>query len=510
MYRSKEQTSYANLIANAVEIGAPLLAGAAAGLGKTHGYTIPLITSGKRIAICMSTRQLIAQYIESDALNAALRLSPKTTVAVLRSRREFDSSKDYREHKALALGAQVLVVTHAAALIDSFNPDYAELRGRDVLLFDEADLLADAADLRATFSIDAQGDTDSNAILRRALQSDDPEERAAASAIKYAITHPAFYKVVGFDDDGDLMLKHRMPGRMIKPLVTDCKRVIFTSGTLQVNDRFDYFIRALGLTRIDPASRHIDPAVHGALTVEIAADEMSAEQQAQHISSAARPCLVITTSHADAEQLGAWVEGAVVRDKGEALVDAVARCQPDSILVAAGAWSGLDSPSLRWKTVVIPKAPYGAPTEIDGQQITHYIDSKVTAIRRINQGLHRGLRTPDADCWLLLLDPRFNRPELAAAIPERFRTSVRTFDEGQRNVGLSEELKRNTALRLAALKRDQNRCQWHGCTVDQRHMLEVHHIRPLNEGERPSKLADVITYCANHHREAHHLMRQKT
>ena len=98
MYRSKEQTSYANLIANAFDSGAPLLAGAAAGLGKTHGYTIPLITNGKRIAICMSTRQLIAQYIESDALKAALALSPNATVAVLRSRREFDSSKDYREH----------------------------------------------------------------------------------------------------------------------------------------------------------------------------------------------------------------------------------------------------------------------------------------------------------------------------------------------------------------------------------------------------------------------------
>ena len=510
MYRSKEQTSYANLIANAFDSGAPLLAGAAAGLGKTHGYTIPLITSGKRIAICMSTRQLIAQYIESDALKVALALSPKSTVAVLRSRREFESSKDYREHKTLALAAQVLVVTHAAALIDSFNPDYAELRGRDVVLFDEADLLADAADLRATFSIEAQGESDRDAILRRAAQSDDPEERAAASAIRYAIAHPAFYKVVGFDDVGDLMLTHRMPGRMIKPLVTDCRRVIFTSGTLQVNDRFDYFIRALGLTSIDPASRHIDPAIHGTLSVEIVADEISDEEKAKNILSAERPCLVLTTSHADAVRLGALLKGAVVREKGEALVDAVARCQPDSILVAAGAWSGLDSPALRWKTVVIPKAPYGAPTEIDGQQITHYIDSKVTAIRRINQGLHRGLRTQDAVCRLLLLDPRFNRPELMAAIPERFRTSVRTFDEGQRKEILSDELARNTALKLAALKRDQYRCQWAGCAVDQRHMLEVHHIRPLNEGKRPSKLAEVITFCANHHREAHHLMRQAT
>lgn len=506
MYRSKEQTSYANLIANAAAPGAPLLAGAAAGLGKTHGYTIPLVVSGKRIAICLSTRQLIAQYMASDALKVALNLSPSTTTAVLRSRREFDTGEQYREQKEQALAAQVLLVTHAAALIDSFNPAYADLRSRDVVLFDEADLLADSADLRSTFRIEAKGETDCAAVLSRAVKSDDPEERAAARAIKHAIDHPAFYKMVGFDDDGDLMLKHRMPGRMLKPLIADCKRLIFTSGTLQVNGRFDYFIRAIGLTGIDPGSRHIDPVKHGNLTVTIAPEELADEQKVQTILSAERPCLVLTTSHADTERLGALMPGAVVRQRGEALTDAVARCEPDSILVAAGAWSGLDSPTHRWKTVVIPKAPYGAPVEIDSQQITHYIDSKVTATRRINQGLHRGLRTPDAVCTLLLLDPRCNRPDLLAAIPARFDTQ--TFDEGQREPELSDELKRNPALRRAALKRDQNRCQWPGCDVHHLHMLDVHHIRQLSEGERPSKLSEVITYCANHHREAHRLMRE--
>jgi len=374
MYRSNEQAQYAKLISAAISDGPPLLAGAAAGLGKTHGFTIPLVTSGRRVAISLSTRQLIEQYMQSDALKSALELSP-TTVAVLRSRREFDSSKQYREHKEQALSAQVLVVTHAAAMIDSFNPDYANLRSRDVVLFDEADLLADAADLRSTFSIDGQGSSDREAVLRLADQSDDQEERTAARAIRYAIEHPAFYKVVGFDDDGFLMLKHRMPGRMLRPLIRDCRRVIFTSGTLQVNGRFDYFIRAIGLTSIDPASRHIDPVKHGNLAVEIASVDLTDEQKAERINAAERPVLVLTTSHADTEKLGASVPGAIVRGRGEPLTDAVARCPADGILIAAAAWSGLDSPALRWKTVVIPRAPYGPPTELDGQQVTHYIDS---------------------------------------------------------------------------------------------------------------------------------------
>jgi Rad3-related DNA helicase len=504
MYRSREQTAYATLIAGAIATGAPLLAGAAAGLGKTHGYTIPLVTSGRRVAIGMSTRQLIAQYMESDALRAARELSPGATVAVLQSRREFDNNKAYREHKEAALAAQVLVVTHAAALIDSLNPGYADLRSREVVLFDEADLLADAADLRCAFSIAAQGDTDRDAVLRRASLSDDPEERAAARAISYALAHPAFYKVVGFDDDGDLVLKHRMPGRMLKPLVADCRRVIFTSGTLQVNGRFDHFVRAIGLTGIDPASRHIDPRKHGMLTTRIAAEELPDEEKARRILAAERPCLVLTTSHADTERLGALLPGATIRGKGEALVDAVVRCPADGIFVAAGAWSGLDSPTLRWKTVAIPKAPYGAPVELDGQQIAHYIDSKVTAIRRINQGLHRGLRTEDATCTLLLLDPRCNRRDLLAAIPPRFNGQI--FAEGQRNDVVLSKAERDPALRNAALKHHGAKCM--DCGDEVLHRLDVHHLDPIAEGQRRTTLADVVVVCKNCHADRHAAMRR--
>lgn len=513
-YRSREQEQYARLIEGALRPGPPLLAGAAAGLGKTHGYSIPLVRSGLRVAIAMSTRQLIAQYLESDALRAATEGHP-VSVAALYTRQHFEREADYRAHRAAALSAQVLVLTHAAALIDSLHPGYADLRARDVLLFDEADLLADAADLRATFRLsadtlrgaDAAGLTPQAAAARVLQAAPGPEDRAAAQAILHALAHPAPWKVVGLEDDGALALRHRMPGRMLRPLVRDARRCIFTSGTLQVQGRFDYFARALGLDALAPESRHIDPVRHGELTVEVAADEMSPEAMAERIARAERPALVLTTSHALTAELGRRLPGATVRGPEEALVDALARCPDDGILVAAGAWSGLDAPRLRWKTVVIPRAPYGPPVALDGQQITRYLDSEVVAVRRTGQGLHRGLRTPDARCTLLLLDPRSSRDALRAAIPSRFVVDWQGFEEGAQDLQAHLRRERNASLRAAALRHHGARCMAPGCTETAPHRLDVHHARPIAEGERRTTLADVVVLCKNHHADAHHRLR---
>jgi hypothetical protein len=97
-------------------------------------------------------------------------------------------------------------------------------------------------------------------------------------------------------------------------------------------------------------------------------------------------------------------------------------------LLAAGAWSGLDDPRLRWKTVAIPRAPYGPPTVLDSGFLTSYADSRVVALRRTSQGLHRGLRTADAECTLLLLDVRSARPLLREAIPARFGVDWSRYD----------------------------------------------------------------------------------
>ncbi len=386
-YRSPEQLHYAQLIESALKPGPPLLAGAAAGLGKTHGYSIPLVHSGLNVAIAMSTRQLITQYLASDALQAATQ-EHQVRVIELRTRKQFEREAEYLAHRALALGAQVLLITHAAALIDSIQPGYAQLRQRDVILFDEADQLADAADLQSTFRISPEtlkacaanglsADAAAQQVHQRATSI---EDRCSASAILYALQRAAIYKVVGFEEDGALTLKHRMPGRMLKPLIKDAPRCIFTSGTLQVHERFDHFVNALGLKNIAPESRHIDPKHHGQLTVLQETDTLSPGEIAQRIDAADRPTLVLTSSHHLAQTLGNHLPMAVVRTAQEPLSDAVKRCPDDGLLIAAGAWSGLDAPRLRWKTVVIPQTPFGPPVSVDGQQMTRYIDSQVVAL----------------------------------------------------------------------------------------------------------------------------------
>lgn len=516
-FRSSEQFAYARLIEGAIDPGPPLLAGAAAGLGKTHGYSIPLIASGKRVAIAMSTRQLIDQFINSDALKQALAIRDATVVA-LQPKRFFETQAQYRQHREKALNADVLVLTHAAAIIDAWMEDYAELRKRDVLLFDEADLLADAADLRSTFSISSEVLSDCNSDKLGNLEAaqavkekaDSTEDKVAAAAIIHALTHPAWYKEVGKDDGGALMLKHRMPGRMLKRLVNDAPRCIFTSGTLQVGGRFDHFTQALGLPTIAAESRHIDPDKHGNLEVVVASNKMSYSEMADQIEASERPTLVLTTSHDLSSELGQLCSGATVRAKEESLMDAVVRCPDDGILIAAGAWSGLDLPRLRWKTVVIPATPFLRPTVLDGRHITRYLDSKVVAIRRTNQGLHRGLRTPEASCKLLLLDPRSGRPELQEAIPNRFNhVSREAFPEGSRKVDLhvSNEAQRNNALRSVALKMHGSKCSHEGCSVTETYLLDIHHLRPISQGPTMTTLSDVVVLCKNHHAQAHQDMK---
>lgn len=514
-FRSNEQKAYARLIESALEPGPPLLAGAAPGLGKTHGFTLPLVASGRRVAVAMSTRQLINQYLASDAMRAAKALRPVTVVA-LQTRQDFSSDASYRAHRTAAMQADVLVVTHAAALIDSWHPGYADLRSRDVVVFDEADLLADAADLRSTFSINAEVQRECGAdrlsllqaAQRVSMEAAEADDRAAAALIVYALEHPAWYKVVGREEDGSLTLKHRMPGRMLRRLVEEAPRCIFTSGTLQVSGRFDHFVQAIGLTSIAPESRHIDPTEHGELRVELVAEEMSPQQIAQRIQAAERPVLVLTTSHAATQTLGKLCTGAVWRAQGEALSDALDRVPADGVFIAAGAWSGLDAPRLRWRTVVIPKTPYQRPAILDGQQVTRYLDSRVVAIRRTNQGLHRGLRTPDARCALLLLDPRSGREELREAIPTRFRVNWQSFDEGSPRMRVHLQGERHPALRNVALKALGAKCSHPGCEVTALHLLDVHHLKPVAEGQRKTRLCDIAVLCKNHHAEAHHRMRQ--
>jgi Rad3-related DNA helicase len=205
----------------------------------------------------------------------------------------------------------------------------------------------------------------------------------------------------------------------------------------------------------------------------------------QCIQAAKRPTLVVTTSHELTERLQAAV--------GE---------QTD-LLIRAGAWAGLDTPT-RWRTVIIPRVPFGQPIIVDGAVVTSYLDAKVTANRRMRQAIGRGLRTPDAVCTMIVMDERAGK--MGSFVPERFAASWsdrKNFEEGARQELVLSKAERDPGLRKAALRHYGAKCQHPGCAVDQVHQLDVHHLDPVSEGLRRTTLKDVRVLCANHHRQAH-------
>lgn len=457
-FRSKEQEQFHDVLS--AHRGYPLLLEGAAGLGKTRAMLAAAQQSG-RVTICVPTRALAAQMAESrDA--AAVGIRP----IIYKPSREFSTRAEYLAHREECRDAPLLICTHAAALIDVLSDGLLLGLGQhDMIVFDEADQLPGAASLQRDWTVAAGTE------LADALRSDEPEMRAAARAISKAMERPAWYKKVGRDDDGDLRLVHQLPARMLRPLF-DHPRLSFVSATLTVGGSFDNFRRALGLREVAPESCAIEPARHGALTVVSPRLDVEApgflQRAAAHIAQLEGTALVITTSHADAAALGALLPAATLRSTEETTGEAAGRMS-GTTLIAAGAWAGLDTP-IRWEHVVMLRVPYAPPTVLDGHEVTRYLDSRNSALRRFRQGLARGLRTPDAECILHLLDARFERPEFKAAMPARFALAY------IRRTALIEVRTAQGAFRRRMFERWGGRCVVTGCEVPD--MLEAAHAGP--------------------------------
>ncbi len=485
MYRSKEQRQFASRVqAHLASGGAPLLLEGAAGLGKTRGYLAPLLATGRPVAIAVPTRALATQLLASADL-AALRTGQ--TVEVFTPRRHFDTRADYRAHQQACRAADVLICTHQAALIDVLaDGALLGLKDRHAVLFDEADQLPDAAALRFDCAIDAftfdvlgvrpganhrkTVEDVLKALPRHEADLDEPAAvRAACRGLLDALDEPVWYQGVGLDEDGALRLAHKLPARVLKRLLTH-PRLIFVSATLTVNGSFSDFSNALGLQQTSPWTTAIEPARHGQL--DIVCEDWDKEapdhfaKVAAHVATLEGAVLVITTSHDDAATLGRLLPGATVRGLDETTGEAAARLS-GNVLVAAGAWAGLDTP-IRWRHVVMPKAPYGPPTILDEHEVSRYVDSRNTAVRRFRQGLARGLRTPEAVCTLHLLDGRFSRPEFVKALPARFEPAYRA------RYGTVELRTRQAEFRKRIFERFNGRCPISGC--DEAAALEAAHL----------------------------------
>jgi Rad3-related DNA helicase len=494
LYRSPEQKQFATRIAQHLATGgAPLLLEGAAGLGKTRAYLIPLLATGEPVAVCVPTRALAAQLRLSDDLSVALGTQ---SVEIFSPRRSFESKTEYELHRQSCRKADLLICTHQAALIDVLaDGKLLGLKDRHAVLFDEADQLPDAAALRFDCSIDRftfkllgvkPGNSHRQtveavikALLRLEGELDEPAlVRAACRAMLDALDESVWYQRVGLDPSGELRLHHQLPARALKRLLTH-PRLTFVSATLTINGSFDDFKRALGLKETSPWTTAIEPLQHGHLDVVSEAWDKNSPDHltkvAANVSALQGAVLVIVTSHADAELLGGLIPHATVRCTNassgqlESTGEAAARMEATggNVLVAAGAWAGLDTPTA-WRHVVMPKAPYGQPTVLDEHEVSRYVDSRNAAVRRFRQGLARGLRRPDAVCTLHLLDARFDRAEFINALPTRFAPAYKA------RFGTVELRTRQTEFRKRIFEQFAGRCAISGC--DEPAVLEAAHL----------------------------------
>ncbi len=517
MFRSQEQANFSAIVAkHMAEPDAPLLLEGATGLGKTRAYleaVMQAAQTGKRIAIVLPSHQLIDQLLASTDLAETLRKDIK--VIAFRPLKHFENRKSFIDHKQAALDAQVMLCTSASVIIDQrLSGGYNAVLGRDYIIFDEADQLPDAAALQSDCEITKYQFKDLNIQVESAEQAArdvlkkkdlEPELKAAALMLLEAIDEPAWYYKAGLTDDGGAMLFHKMPGRLLKK-VANRKVVAFISATLSISETFDDFKRAMGIQHQSKLSTIIEPFRHGKLGFYVSDVMVNTPEWLDVIqkimSTAKSPILVVTPSHELAKTLSAVITNSTVRSAEETASQAALRMGESKVLIAAGAWAGLDTP-IQWASIVVPRLPYDRPVVIEGNHESSFLDIRNTALRRMRQVIGRGLRSPNAECDIYICDSRFNNIE--TFVPTRFHAAWvdKGFLEGNRREVVLSKIERDPSVRKEALRHFGHQCMSCGFKPKVISQLDVHHLFPLHEGERRTEISDLAVLCANCHRFAH-------
>jgi len=522
-FRSTEQANFSKLLqAHLSNPDAPLLLEGATGLGKTRAYLYPLLEAaknGKKIAIILPTRQLIEQLLNSEDIDVCNKAGIEIQAFI--PKRYFEDADQYGEQRQKALNAPVMLCTSASVIIDQrLGGDYNGVTKRDYLLFDEADQLPDVAALQSDVTINYQtlGDLNIKPVSAQQAAEEllkkkhvEPEDRAKAKIILEALAEPFWFMSAGLDDEGGIVLYHKLPGRLLKRIANQ-RNTAFVSATLTIGNKFDDFTRAMGISEISRHSSAVEPKLHGYLTFSLhQSEEVNSPEWIQAvidaIDEAQKPCLVVTSSYETATNLVELYPSSIARNQEEsetASQAAIRLANDDSkdTLIATAAWAGLDTPVV-WKSIVVPKIPFSKPTIIDGQVESHYINARNAAIRRMRQVIGRGLRSPDAECDIIICDPRWQKIE--SFVPDRFKQnwSNKTFSEGDRYELTLSAVERNPSVRRNAIKHYGLKCYACDLTPKTSNQIDVHHLDPIAEGQRQTIMEDVIPLCANCHRLAH-------
>lgn len=174
MFRSAEQENfYSRLKAHFDAPDKPLLLEGATGLGKTRAYLAAIahaVNKGKKIALVLPTHMLIEQLLNSSDIQAVL--PSNITIRSFLPKRRFDIDSEYREHKAKAIDADIMLCTSASVIIDQrLRGEYHGAINRDFIVFDEADQLPEAAALQSDCEITSFDLSELNIKLDTAKQA---------------------------------------------------------------------------------------------------------------------------------------------------------------------------------------------------------------------------------------------------------------------------------------------------------------------------------------------------
>lgn len=273
------------------------------------------------------------------------------------------------------------------------------------------------------------------------------------------------------------------PGRMLRRTYAD-RKTLFVSATLAVGSGdFEPFLRSVGADRLpgihEPvradlydfgtmtfalADRDVPPPFMEDRARDPAFDDYAAHVVRQAMTEGGR-ALVLVPSFADVEAMARRIPDVIAHRRGEKLaahLDTL-KAARNGVLATPAAWAGTDLPGLLGH-VVIGRIPFPPPnagrTALMRRllQTKGYDDANADgilfarnrrdAIRRLAQGLGRGIRTPDDRVKVWIADPRFPLPDtrtlnprlllsqglaarnrdLSGAIPRRFTQSYESAE----------------------------------------------------------------------------------
>ena len=274
------------------------------------------------------------------------------------------------------------------------------------------------------------------------------------------------------------------PGRMLRRTYAG-RKTLFVSATLAVGSGdFEPFLRSVGAHGLPGIHEPVRADMYdfGAMTFALADrdvpppfmkedrtrdpafDDYAAHVVRQAMTEGGR-ALVLVPSFADVEAMARRIPNVIAHHRGEKLaahLDTL-KASRNGVLATPAAWAGTDLPGLLGHVVIV-RIPFPPPNagrtallrrllQTKGYDDTNakgilFAHDRRDAIRRLAQGLGRGIRTPDDRVKVWIADPRFPLPDtrtlnprlllsqglaarnrdLSGAIPRRFTQSYESAE----------------------------------------------------------------------------------